>query len=57
MNEDKAIIETLTSIKRAGADLIATYFAKQAVKLISLIRLYSILILLTIRQFTIHNHV
>lgn len=35
IDEDKAIMETLTSIKRAGADLIATYFAKQAVKLIS----------------------
>ncbi len=35
LDEDKAILETLTSIKRAGADLIATYFAKQAVKLIS----------------------
>ncbi len=35
INEDKAILETLTSIKRAGADLIATYFAKDAVKLIS----------------------
>lgn len=35
LNEDKAVIETLTSIKRAGADLIATYFAKDAVKLIS----------------------
>jgi porphobilinogen synthase len=35
IDEDKAILETLTSIKRAGADLIATYFAKQAVKLIS----------------------
>ena len=34
LNEDKAIIESLTSIKRAGADLIATYFAKDAVKLI-----------------------
>lgn len=33
LNEQKAIIETLTSIKRAGADLIATYFAKDAVKL------------------------
>lgn len=33
--EEKAIIETLTSIKRAGADLIATYFAKDAVKLMS----------------------
>ena len=34
INEDKAIIESLTSIKRAGADLIATYFAKDAVKLL-----------------------
>lgn len=35
INEHKAIIETLTSMKRAGADLIATYFAKDAVKLLS----------------------
>jgi len=35
IDEDKAILETLTSIKRAGADLIATYFAKDAVRLIS----------------------
>ncbi|MEP7372155.1 MAG: porphobilinogen synthase [Chitinophagaceae bacterium] len=35
LDEDKAILETLIAIKRAGADLIATYFAKQAVKLIS----------------------
>jgi len=34
LNEDNAIIETLTSIRRAGADLIATYFAKEAVRLI-----------------------
>ena len=33
LDENKAILETLTSIKRAGADLIATYFAKDAVKL------------------------
>lgn len=36
INEDKAILESLTSIKRAGADLIATYFAKDAVKLLNL---------------------
>jgi porphobilinogen synthase len=36
INEEKAILESLTSIKRAGADLIATYFAKDAVKLINL---------------------
>lgn len=35
LDENKAILETLTSIKRAGADLIATYFAKEVVKLIS----------------------
>ncbi len=35
LDENKAIIETLTAIKRAGADLIATYFAKDAVRLIS----------------------
>ena len=35
LNEEKAMIETLTSIKRAGADLIATYFAREAVKLLS----------------------
>lgn len=35
LNEDKAILETLTAIKRAGADLIATYFAKDAVRLIT----------------------
>jgi porphobilinogen synthase len=35
IDEDKAIIETLTAIKRAGADLIATYFARDAVRLLS----------------------
>ncbi|MBO9563220.1 MAG: porphobilinogen synthase [Niastella sp.] len=35
LNEDKAILETLTAIKRAGADLIATYFAKDAVRLLT----------------------
>jgi len=34
IDEQKAIIETLTSIKRAGADLIATYFAKDAARLL-----------------------
>ena len=34
LNEEQAILETLTGIKRAGADLIATYFARDAVKLI-----------------------
>jgi porphobilinogen synthase len=35
LDEDKAIIEILTAIKRAGADMIATYFAKDAVRMIS----------------------
>lgn len=35
LNEDQAILETTLSIKRAGADLIATYFATDLVKLIS----------------------
>ena len=38
LDENKAIIESLTSIKRAGADLIATYFAKDAVKLLANLR-------------------
>ncbi|MEO6330001.1 MAG: porphobilinogen synthase [Ginsengibacter sp.] len=35
IDENKAIIETLTCIKRAGADLIATYFAKDAARLLA----------------------
>jgi len=35
INEEKAILETLTSFRRAGADLIATYFAREAVRLIN----------------------
>lgn len=34
MNKDKAILETATSIKRAGADLIAGYFSKDIVTLL-----------------------
>jgi len=34
LEEDKAILEVLTSIKRAGADIIITYFAKQAARLL-----------------------
>jgi len=33
IDEDKAILEVLTSIKRAGADLIATYFAKDFIRI------------------------
>lgn len=35
IDENKAILETLTSFKRAGADLIATYFAKDAARLLN----------------------
>lgn len=35
IDEDKAIIESLTCIKRAGASLIATYFAKDAARLLA----------------------
>lgn len=35
LDENKAIIESLTSIKRAGADLIATYFARDAAHLVN----------------------
>ena len=31
---EKVMLETLTAIKRAGADVIITYFAKEAVKII-----------------------
>src|SRR5450432_1099484 len=35
LDENKAILETLTAMKRAGADMIATYFAKQALQLMN----------------------
>ena len=35
IDEQRVMMETLTSIKRAGADLILTYFAKDAAKLLS----------------------
>lgn len=34
LNEEKAVLETLLAFKRAGADLIATYFAKQAAEML-----------------------
>jgi len=34
LDEEKAMMEALTSIKRAGADIIITYFARDAAKLI-----------------------
>ena len=35
VNEELAILESLTSIKRAGADIIATYFAKDFSRIIN----------------------
>jgi porphobilinogen synthase len=35
LDRDRAILESLTSIRRAGADFILTYFAKDAAKLLS----------------------
>ena len=35
LDEERAVMEVLTGIKRAGADLIATYFAKQAAQIIN----------------------
>jgi porphobilinogen synthase len=34
IDEQAAMMETLTSIKRAGADVIITYFAKDAARLL-----------------------
>jgi porphobilinogen synthase len=35
LDEEKAMIESLTAIKRAGADIIITYFALQMAKLLN----------------------
>jgi len=35
IDRDRAILETLTSMKRAGADLILTYFAREASRLLA----------------------
>jgi porphobilinogen synthase len=35
LDESRAIIESLLAIKRAGADLIVTYFARDAARLLS----------------------
>src|SRR6267143_2071207 len=34
IDEQRAMMETLTSIKRAGADIILTYYAREAIKLL-----------------------
>lgn len=35
LDHDAVVLEQLTAFKRAGADLIATYFARDAVRLLS----------------------
>jgi len=35
LDEERAMLEALTSIKRAGADIIITYFAKDAARLLA----------------------
>lgn len=35
IDEERAMMETLTSIKRAGADIILTYYAREAVRLLT----------------------
>jgi porphobilinogen synthase len=35
LDEEKAMLESLTAIKRAGADIIITYWAMQAAKLLN----------------------
>ena len=34
IDHDRAVLETLTSIRRAGADLLLTYHAKEAADLL-----------------------
>jgi len=35
IDHDRAVLETLTGIRRAGADLIVTYFARHAARLLA----------------------
>ena len=35
IDEERVMMETLTSIKRAGADIILTYYARDAIKVLS----------------------
>lgn len=35
IDEDRVMMETLTSIKRAGADIILTYYAREAIRLLN----------------------
>jgi porphobilinogen synthase len=38
IDEERVMLETLTSIKRAGADIILTYFAREAIRAVEQIR-------------------
>lgn len=38
LDEDKVVLEMLTSIKRAGADIIISYFAKDLARIISMLK-------------------
>ena len=35
LDEEKVILESLLSVKRAGADIVITYFAKKAAEILS----------------------
>jgi porphobilinogen synthase len=35
IDEERVMLETLTAIKRAGADIILTYYAREAIRAIS----------------------
>jgi porphobilinogen synthase len=35
LDEQRAMMETLTSIKRAGADIILTYYAREAIRVLA----------------------
>jgi len=35
VDEERVMIETLTSIKRAGADIILTYYAREAIRTVT----------------------
>jgi porphobilinogen synthase len=34
LDEERAMLEALTSIRRAGADIVITYFAREAARLL-----------------------
>ena len=34
VDNDRVVLETLTSFRRAGADIVLTYFAKEAARLL-----------------------